>query len=174
MPPVTGLCMSPPEIKAGIDAGREERRLRAHLPVHCVQQWWGRGFCYWAAPQGQFLSPSHTVKSRSFQHVVMQTEHEVFCCHTWTRGREQGSAASHLPMTCSIVLGSLLSGWRQPGCSHLRCWQSHCFLYQAWYLSQSHGACLKLGYDMWLKVLAGLMNPKMPLWLQNHQPFGPL
>lgn len=86
MPPVTGLCMSPPEIEAGIgagDAGREEDKLRAHLPTHCVQRWWGRR---WGCPDpplsspsravsGVTLPPSHTVKRESFQNIVMQTEH---------------------------------------------------------------------------------------------------
>lgn len=47
-------------------------------------------------------------------------------------------------------------------------------MYQAWFLSPSHGDCLKLGHDTWLKVSAGVVNPEMLLWLQNHQPFGPL
>lgn len=47
-------------------------------------------------------------------------------------------------------------------------------LYQAWFLSPSHGDCLKLGHDTWLKVSAGLVNPKMLLWLQKRRPFGPL
>lgn len=74
--------------------------------------------------------------------------------HRWRR--QQGSA-SHLPMPCSMALGSLLC-WpaaarmlmvdtRDAGEDTAPCTRLG--------FSLSHRDCLKLGHDTWLKVSAG-------------------